>query len=70
MGKKISQLEVERREKNSGKKRTMVMWKNTLKHVWETRPIEHTQKPIDRSPKIMNAIIEVEGGRTSYEFVC
>ena len=29
-------------------------------------PIEHTQKLIDRLPKIMNAIIEVEGERTSY----
>ena len=61
-----SQLDVERREKNSGKKRTMVMWKNALKHVWETRRIEHTQKLIDRLPKIMNAIIEVEGERTLY----
>ena len=61
-----SQLDVERREKNRGKKRTMVMWKNALTHVWETRPIEHTQKLIDRLTKIMNAIIEVEGERTSY----
>ena len=42
------------------------MWKNALMHVWNTRPIEHTQKLIDRLPKIMKAIIEVEGERTSY----
>ncbi len=64
----LSQQDVERREKNAKKKRTMVMWKNSLKHVWETRPIEETQKLIDRMPKIMNAIIEAEGFRTPYWF--
>ena len=34
----LSQQDVERREKNAKKKRTMVMWKNSLKHVWETQP--------------------------------
>ena len=44
----------------------MHMWKNALEHVWNTRPIEHTQKLIDRMPKVMEAIIEAEGGKTKY----
>ena len=40
----------------------MHMWKNALEHVWNTRTIEHTQKLIDRMLKVMEAIIEVEGG--------
>ena len=40
----------------------MHMWKNALEHVWNTRPIEHTQKLIDRMPKVMEAIIEIEVG--------
>ena len=42
------------------------MWKNSLVHVWENRPIEATQKLIDRMPKIMKAIIDADGGKTSY----
>ena len=37
------------------------MWKNALEHVWNTRPIEHTQKLIDRMPKVVEAIIQAEG---------
>ena len=62
----VSQVDLERREKNATNKRTMAMWKNALKHVWQTRPIEETQKLIDRMPKIMHAIIEAEGGKTTY----
>ena len=58
--------DLERREKNANHKRTMHMWKNALEHVWNTRPIEHTQKLIDRMPKVMEAIIEAEGGKTKY----
>ena len=46
----------------------MHMWKNALEHVWNTRPIEHTQKLIDRMPKVMEAIIEAEGGKRNTEF--
>ena len=46
----------------------MHMWKNALNHVWNTRPIGETQKPIDRMPKIMEAIIEAKGGRQNIEF--
>ncbi len=58
--------DLERREKNRNKRRTMIMWKNALDNEWETRPIEATRKIIDRQPKIMRAIIEAGGGRTRY----
>ena len=61
-----AQEDLERHEKNANHKRTMHMWKNALEHVWNTRPIEHTQKLIDRMPKVMEAIIEAEGGKTKY----
>ena len=44
----------------------MHMWKNALEHVWNTRPIEPTQKLIDRMPKVMKAIIEAKEGKTKY----
>ena len=62
----LAQKDLERREKNAKHKRTMHMWKNALEHVWNTRPIEPTQKLIDRMPKVMKAIIEAEGGKTKY----
>ena len=65
-GFELAQEDVERREKNAGHKRTMHMWKHALNHVWNTRPIGETQKPIDRMPKIMEAIIEAKGGKTKY----
>ena len=61
-----SQLDVERREKNIGHRRTMKMWKNAIEHVWNNRPIQEVRKLIDRQPKIMQAIIDVEGDRTPY----
>ena len=64
----LAQEDLERREKNAKHKRTMHirMWKNALEHVWNTRPIEHTQKLIDRMPKVMKAIIAAKGGKTKY----
>ena len=62
----LAQQDVERREKNGNKRRTMVMWKNALTKVWNTRPMKETQKLIDRMPKIMHAIIEAEGFETPY----
>ena len=62
----LAQEDLERREKNAKHKRTMHMWKNALEHVWNTRPIEPTQKLIDRMPKVMKAIIETEGGKAKY----
>ena len=61
-----AQEDLERREKNRNKRRTMMMWKNALDNEWETRPIEATRRIIDRQPKIMRAIIETDGGRTPY----
>ena len=61
-----AQVELERREKDQRKRRTMMMWNNALDHEWETRPIEATRKIIDRQPEIMRAIIEADGRRTSY----
>ena len=60
----LAQQDVERRDKNAKKRRTMVMWKNALTSVWNTRPMTETQKLIDRMPKIMHAIIEAEGFKT------
>ena len=62
----LAQEDLERREKNAKHKRTMHMWKNAFEHVWNTRPIEHTQKLIDRMPKVMKAIIAAKGGKTKY----
>ena len=62
----LAKQDVERREKNGNKRRTMVMWKNALTSVWNTRPMKATQKLIDRMPKIMHAIIEAEGFKTPY----
>ena len=61
-----AQLDVERREKNINHRRTMTMWKNAIDHVWENRSIKEVRKLIDRQPKVMQAIIEVQGGRTPY----
>ena len=61
-----AQLDLERREKNLKKKRTMLMWHNAIEHTWETRPIVEVQKLIDRQPMVMKAIIEAEGGQTPY----
>ena len=67
-GFELAQEDVERREKSAGHKRTMHMWKNALNHVWNTRPIGEIIKPIDRMPKIMEAIIEAKGGGQNIEF--
>ena len=61
-----AQEDLERREKNRNKRRTMMMWKNALDEQWRNRRIEATQKIIDRQPKIMRAIIEADGTRTPY----
>ena len=61
-----AQEDLERREKNAKKRRTMMMWKNALDEQWKIRPIEATRKIIDRQPKIMRAIIDADGGRTPY----
>ena len=61
-----AQLDVERREKNINHRRTMKMWKISVERVWKNRPIEEVRKLIDRQPKVMQAIIDAEGGRTSY----
>ena len=55
-------FERRKKKKNANHKRTMHMWKNALEHVWNTRPIEHTQKLIDFMPKVIEAIIEAEAG--------
>ena len=61
-----AQLDVERREKNINHRRTMMMWKNAVTDTWDNRPLEEVQNLIDRQPKVMEAIIEAEGGRTPY----
>ena len=61
-----AQEDLERREKNRNKRRAMMMWKNALDEQWRNRPIEATRKTIDWQPKIMQAIIEADGSRTSY----
>ena len=61
-----AQLDVERREKNANKRRTMIMWRNAVNHTWATRPISEVQKLITRQPKLMQAIIDGEGDRTCY----
>ena len=63
----LAQEDLERREKNANHKRTMHMWENALKHVWNTRPIETTQKLIDSMPKVMKATIK-EGEKQNIEF--
>ena len=55
-----AQEDLERREKNRNKRRTMMMWKDALDETWRNRPIEATRKIIDRQPKIMQAIREAD----------
>ena len=43
-----------------------MMWKNTLQHTWDQRPIEEVQKLFDRQPMVMEAIIAAQGGRTKF----
>ena len=62
-----AQEDLECREKNGNKRRTIMMWKNALDEKWRTLPIEATRKIIDRQPKIMRAIIEADGVRTPYQ---
>ena len=62
----LAQQDVERMEKNGSKRRTMVMWKDAVTSVWKKRPVTETQKRIDRMPKIMRAIMEVEGFKIPY----
>ena len=61
-----AQFDVERREQNAKKRRTMLMWRNAVEHTWETRPINEIRKLIDRQPKIQQAIIDAEGGRVNF----
>ena len=64
----LAQQDLERREENLKKKRAMAMWKNSLVHVWENRPIEATRKLIDRS-NAQNHESNYRckwGGKTSY----
>ena len=61
-----AQLDLERREENAHKSRSMKMWKNALTEIWNDRPIEEVHKLFDRQPKIMREIIEKNGSRTRY----
>ena len=61
-----AQLDVERREKNAKKRRTMLMWRNAVEHTWDTRSMNEIRKLIDRQPKIQQAIIDAEGGRVNF----
>ena len=61
-----AQLDVERREKNANKRRTMLMWRNVIEHTWETRPMSEIHKLIDRQPKIQKANVEAEGDRVNF----
>ena len=61
-----AQLDVERREKNSNKRRTMLMWRNAIEHTWKTRPMSEIHKLIDRQPKIQKAIVEAKGDRVNF----
>ena len=58
--------DLECREKNAKKRRTMMMWKNALNELWKMWPVEATCKIIDRQIKIMRTIIDADGGRTPY----
>ena len=61
-----AQLDVERREKNLKKSRTMLMWHHAIEYVWQTRPIKEVRKLIEAQPGIMFEIIDNEGERTSH----
>ena len=61
-----AQLDVERREKNANKQRTMVMWRNAVNHIWSTRPISEVHRLVHRHPKIMQEIIDCGGGHIGY----
>ena len=61
-----AQLNVEDKERKHCRPRSMIMWKNSLVKTWENCALEEVQKLIDRQPKIMQKIIEVEGRRTAF----
>ena len=61
-----AQLDLQRREKNAGCRRTMKMWKNALDYTWDNYPTKEFQKLFNRMPKIMEKIIQNKGGRTKY----
>ena len=61
-----AQLDVEKWEKNVNKQRTIIIWRHDVKHIWSTRPKSKAHKLIDRQPKIMQAIIDCDGGHTGY----
>ena len=63
---KEAQLDLERREANAHKSRTMLMWRNALNSTWNNHPIEEVQKLFDRQPMIMREIIANGGARTRY----
>ena len=61
-----AQLNLEARERKRCRPTSMTMWKNSLVTTWENCPLEEVQKLIDRQPKIMQKIIEVEGRSTAF----
>ena len=61
-----AQNKLEESERKRNRKRSMVMWKYSLDATWNNWPIEEIHKLIDRQPRVMEKIIEVEGGRTNF----
>ena len=61
-----AQLDLQRREKNNNRVRTMRMWKNALDKTWKEYPLEEIRKVIDRQPMIMQAIVDAQGERTRF----
>ena len=59
-------MDVERREKQANKSRTM-MWKYAVQKIWNKRRLEEVQTAFDRQPMIMRRRIESEGKRKNFE---
>ena len=63
---RMAQARLEGREAHACRTRTMRMWKFSLDRTINDHDIKETRKLIDRMPKVMEAIKEVQGGKTKY----
>ena len=64
---RLLQDDPERREVSNNCKRIMQMRRNALDKVFDENDIEKVSKIINRQPKVMESIIEVDRERTNFE---
>ena len=62
----IAQEDLERREKNRNKTRTMAMWRNAIKKTFDDFDVKEIRKIINRQPMIAADVCENGGARTKF----